>query len=162
MKNLKIILVVIIIIFALVLLLKKENLKIYTTNPDTGISEVYTSTSVLRLLSIEKKINHLSLKLSEQLFNGKSIVLLKITTESNKKIAYIDLQDESKDISSTDNWYSAFQGSAGAQSTLTSIVETLLQKEFQGDWVDGIKLTYNGEFRDFDHISFEDIVYWRE
>ena len=107
-------------------------------------------------------MSHLALKLSNEIFQGKPIVLKEIVVEEGKKIAYFNLQDKNKDISSPDNWYSSFQGSTGAQSTLNFIVDTLLQKEFKGDWIDGINLTYNGQYIEFDHISFENIVYWRK
>lgn len=162
MKKIKIILLIGIMLVGLVLLMQKEKLTIYTSNIDTGASESHSTVSVLKLVPINKKMSHLAIKLSDEIFQGKPIVLKEIVIEEGKKIAYFDLQDKSKDISSPDNWYSSFQGSAGAQSTLNSIVNTLLQKEFQGDWIDGIKLTYNGEYTEFDHISFEDIIYWRE
>ena len=107
-------------------------------------------------------MSHLALKLSNEIFQGKPIVLKEIVVEEGKKIAYFNLQDKNKDISSTDNWYSSFQGSTGAQLTLNSIVDTLLQKEFKGDWIDGINLTYNRQYIEFDHISFENVHYWRK
>ena len=112
--------------------MQKEKLIIYTSNIDTGASENHSIVSVLKLLPINKKMSHLALKLSNENFQGKPIVLKEIVIEEGKKIAYFDLQDKNKDISSPDNWYSSFQGSTGAQSTLNSIVDTLLQKEFKG------------------------------
>ena len=162
MKKIKIILLIGVMLIGLVLLTQKEKLIIYTSNIETGASENHSVVSVLKLLPINKKMSHLALKLSNENFQGKPIVLKEIVIEEGKKIAYFDLQDKNKDISSPDNWYSSFQGSTGAQSTLNSIVDTLLQKEFKGDWIDGINLTYNGQYIEFDHISFENIVYWRK
>lgn len=162
MKRIKIILFIGIVIIGLVLLMQKEKLIIYTSNIDTGASENHSIVSVLKLLPVNKKMSHLALKLSNENFQGKPIVLKEIVIEEGKKIAYFDLQDKNKDISSTDNWYSSFQGSTGAQSTLNSIVDTLLQKEFKGEWIDGVNLTYNGQYIEFDHISFENVHYWRK
>lgn len=162
MKKIKIILIIGIVVIGLILLMQKEKLIIYTSNIDTGASENHSIVSVLKLLPINKKMSHLALKLSNENFQGKPIVLKEIVIEEGKKIAYFDLQDKNKDISSPDNWYSSFQGSTGAQSTLNSIVDTLLQKEFKGDWIDGINLTYNGQYIEFDHISFENVHYWRK
>ncbi len=162
MKRIKIILFIGIVIIGLILLMQKEKLIIYTSNIDTGASENHSIVSVLKLLPINKKMSHLALKLSNEIFQGKPIVLKEIVIEEGKKIAYFNLQDKNKDISSTDNWYSSFQGSTGAQLTLNSIVDTLLQKEFKGDWIDGINLTYNRQYIEFDHISFENVHYWRK
>ena len=162
MKKIKIILIIGIVVIGLILLMQKEKLIIYTSNIDTGASENHSIVSVLKLLPINKKMSHLALKLSNENFQGKPIVLKEIVIEEGKKIAYFDLQDKNKDISSPDNWYSSFQGSTGAQLTLNSIVDTLLQKEFKGDWIDGINLTYNGQYIEFDHISFENVHYWRK
>ena len=87
MKKIKIILLIGVMLIGLVLLTQKEKLIIYTSNIDTGASENHSIVSVLKLLPINKKMSHLALKLSNEIFQGKPIVLKEIVVEEGKKIA---------------------------------------------------------------------------
>ena len=137
---------------------KKEIFNIYTLNIETEDLMIKSQSKLSKSQSIEKKIIFLTKKLSNDNFEKKSIYFDGIKLEEGKKIGYFDLRDTNE----KDSWYPYFQGSFGAFSTKISIVETLLQRDFDGNWLDGIKLSYNGKFEEFDHISFEDAIYWRK
>lgn len=137
---------------------KKENFNIYTLNIDTEDIIIKNQIKTFKNQSLEKKIEFLTKKLSEENFEGKNIKFTGIKEEKGEKIAYFDLTDTNE----KDSWFPYFQGSFGAFTTKLSIIETLLQRDFEGKWIDGIKLTYNGKFQEFDHISFDDLIYWRK
>jgi len=137
---------------------KKEKLNIYALNVESENIIIKNVLEVKKHLSLDEKIDLLSTKLSKEDFEGKTIKFNGIKEENGDKIAYFDLVDTNE----KDSWYPYFQGSLGAFSTKLSIVETFLQREFEGDWIDGIKISYNGKYEEYDHISFEDTVYWRK
>ena len=157
--NIKKIITIFSIIGVILLLSQQSKLMIYTTDTANKKILVHSTISIMKVLPMDKKLNHLASKLSHNLFQDKSIVFLGIKTEDGKEVAYFDLEDKNKD--STKSWYPFFQGSSGADSTLNSIKETLLQREYKGDWIDGIRITYNGSYTELDHITFEDRVFWR-
>lgn len=154
-------LIIILAIIALVLILQKSQLIIYILDAKTEKITVHSKVSVLKILPVDKKLNHLASELSRIMFQGRKIVLTGIKREENKEIAYFDLQDGDKNLSSDKNWYNFLQGSSGANNTKTTIIETLLQRKYKGDWIEGIKLSYNGQFIEMDHIVFEDEIHWR-
>lgn len=160
--NKKNLLIIIIVFVFLALFLQTSKLALYTLDSSTEKPVVRYTVSVFKILPTDKKLSYLASKLSKKLFGGKHIELLEIKSEDGKEIAYFDLQDGDKDINSEKNWYSDFQGSSGAKNTKDSIIETLLQKDLKGNWVDGIKLMYNSEFIELDHIAFEDKIYFRK
>lgn len=137
---------------------KKEKFNIYTLNIETEDIIIKKQIEISKSQSIDKKIEVLVDSLSKENFEGKKIKFNGIKNEEGKKIAYFDLADTNE----KDSWFSYFQGSFGAFSTKISIIETLLQRDFEGKWIDGIKLTYNDKFEEFDHINFDDVIYWRK
>lgn len=60
------------------------------------------------------------------------------------------------------SWYTNyFQGSAGGMITSKTLAHTLLQPEFQGDWIEGVTFQYQGdpiEEGDWDHISLFGVI----
>jgi hypothetical protein len=54
-----------------------------------------------------------------------------------------------------------FQGSAGGMITSKTLAYTLLQPEFQGEWIEGVTFQYQGEpleEGDWDHISLFGVI----
>lgn len=73
---------------------------------------------------------------------------IQVVSIDENKIATINLTNE-------EAWSKHFQGSAGAIITQETIVETLLQKQYQGDWIKGLKIQVDGkDEQEYDHISF--------
>ena len=152
------VLVIAVAVLTSVFYMKKEKLNIYALNVETENIIVKNILEVKKLSTIEDKITLLTTKLSQEDFEGKTIKFNGIKDESGSKIAHFDLVDTNE----KDSWYPYFQGSLGGFSTKLSIVETFLQRDYKGKWIDGIKLSYNGKYEEYDHISFDDTIYWRE
>ena len=158
--NYKKIILIVITFLVLIIFFQRTDLKIYSISNDDKL-QIHSSIKVLKISPTDKKLSKLASALSKEIFSGKKIILVKIKSVDGKEIAYFDLQDKNEPVGSPLNWNQSFQGSSGAYNTLTSITETLLQKDFPKNWIDGINLTYNGEYVEFDHISFDDTIYWR-
>lgn len=103
--------------------------------------------------TLEANIEKIAHYLSTYTFDGLSIEVLRIEDDNSKQIAYIDLVD-SEDARST--WLASFfQGSELGYFTSHTIVESFLQNNRDiGEWIDGIKLTYNGKSGEIaDHVG---------
>lgn len=136
---------------------KKEKLNIYSLNVQTEEIGIKSQLEVKKSLPLEEKIKLLINSLSKENFDNRKIELLEIKEENGEKIAYVSLVDTNE----KDSWYPYFQGSLGAFSTKLSIIESILQRDYEGSWVEGVNLSYNKKYEEFDHITFENVVYWR-
>lgn len=96
---------------------------------------------------LEYNLQELCNTLKKEYFKDDNAGIEVVAIDENK-IATINLTNE-------ETWLKYFQGSAGAIITQETIVETLLQKEYQGDWIKGLKIQVdrqNGQ--EYDHVSF--------
>lgn len=99
--------------------------------------------------SIEEKLNLLLKEISAVKFENASINLVKV--EDN--IAYVDL-NESSDKNYWSNNY--FQGSTGGNITTYTLIESILQREYNGEWISGVYFTYEGKTDiEFDHVGID-------
>lgn len=59
------------------------------------------------------------------------------------------------------NWAAGYlQGSTGAEITSSSLINSFLQKNIKGTWIDGVQIFYNGKTCDFEHApALKDIIY---
>jgi len=56
-------------------------------------------------------------------------------------------------------WYDYFQGSAGGQHTTVVLIESILQNDYTGDWIDEVEFYYQNEkMGEWDHISLSGTV----
>lgn len=101
--------------------------------------------------TLENKINDLLLSLKKDYFKDeKANMQLK---SINDGIATINLVDENA-------WRQQFQGSTGGYINQKTIVETLLQRDYDGEWIKGVDVLIDGKKQEvFDHASFEEIFY---
>lgn len=101
--------------------------------------------------TLENKINALLLSLKKDYFKDDKA---NIQLESiNDGIVTINLIDEN-------SWRTHFQGSTGGYINQKTIVETLLQRDYDGDWIKGVDVLIDGKKQEvFDHASFEEIFY---
>ena len=76
--------------------------------------------------------------ISTQFFSGNTLTLSTIETIGEKKIAVIDL------VGDESYWYNSMQGSTGGLITAYTLTENILQKEYPGYWIDGVRFTVNG------------------
>lgn len=90
-------------------------------------------------LGVAENIREILSIISSQYFDGSTIELSTIDTINSQKIAVINL------IDNDDYWYQAMQGSTGGQMTAYNLIENVLQRQYPGYWVDGVRFTLNGQ-----------------
>jgi hypothetical protein len=152
--------------------LKEENKNsvypIYSANIDTYDKEVHFGTYIAENLSLKDKLDALAKRLSEVYFSNLPIEVLEITEVDGKKVAVINLKESEENQKVMDNlefkgqsWSrNYFQGSAGGTMTSVGLIETFLQKDYKGQWVDGVKFLYNNKIVNFDHVqSLSEVSY---
>lgn len=141
---------------------------IYTANIDTYEKEADMETYIPESLTLDEKLNVLVKTLSEVEFGGLPIEVMSIESKDGKRVATINLKESKENESITnpsdfkgDTWVGRyFQGSAGGSITATTLKETLLQKEYKGEWIDGVKFLYNGAPIDFEHVgNLSEVIY---
>jgi len=135
--------------------------------------EVFDSTSlsyklipsVERLISIpkkeslEKKISTLLDSVSHNNFHNLKIEVLSLKepTEGTKSLL-VNLKENPgfiipDSLGNYRNWYDFFQGSMRGEQTTIILIESLLQREFAGNWIDEVKFYYqNEEMGEWDHV----------
>lgn len=134
---------------------------IYTANIDTFKREIDVYTSIPKDKTLEEKLDFVAEALSRQHFSGLPIEVEKIEDIDGKTIAIVNLKELPENQGITDmskykrpNWaVECFQGSSGGTITSTALIETFLQKEYKGEWIDGVKFLYNGKEINFDHVE---------
>lgn len=141
-----------------------EEIKIYSANVDTLAKEEIGSIQV----SQDITTNHVTVIetmqaiadiISKDVFDNLPIVIEEIKEVDGKKVAIINLvEDPNSEIKWSNNF---FQGSAGGSITEVTLKESFLQKEYNGVWVDGIQVFYEGEAPEFDHVPFLGEVIYR-
>ncbi|ADL12648.1 hypothetical protein [Acetohalobium arabaticum] len=102
-------------------------------------------------LTLKEKLKIIADKLSRFKFDHLPIEVVKIK-KNKQDIAIINLcehewnrsQDGSDELRGI-SWRSHyFQGSAGGMITSETLIRTFLQRDYNGDWVDGVKFLYEG------------------
>ncbi len=127
-------------------------LTVYSADVNTYERESVKEIKVDDSLSIEEKLKSLAEELSKTQFDNAIIELHKIENQDGKKIAIINLMENPEKTDAS--WQSVyFQGSTGGTITTVSLQETFLQKDYQGDWVDGVTFRYNTDPIVFDHVE---------
>ena len=141
--------------------------KLYSTDVNTG-RQLSTDITIANSLSLNEKLNTITSKLSQVYFKNLPIKVLKIEEINGKKIATIDLEESDANKKKSDmadysepNWAAGFlQGSTGAGITSSSIINSFLQKNMKGEWIDGIKVLYNNKPCEFEHApALNDTIY---
>ncbi|WP_297636887.1 hypothetical protein [uncultured Clostridium sp.] len=90
-------------------------------------------------LGVADNIKKILNQVSKDYFDGKTIELKDIETVNNKKIAIVNLGG------SKDYWNQRMQGSLGGAITEYTLIENVLQREYKGYWIDGVKFTLDGK-----------------
>ncbi|MDU2490426.1 MAG: hypothetical protein E7D27_07555 [Clostridium celatum] len=148
--------------------IKTMEMFLYSKDANTDEQVVIGSIEVEENLSLEEKIEKLSKELSEKVFDSLPIEFVKINNVEGKKIALFNLNelgdnatditfDKYEGVSWINNY---FAGSAGGSVTEYTLITTLLQKNYTGEWIDGIEFTYKNSKIEFDHVpSLGEISY---
>lgn len=134
---------------------------IYTANIDTYKREVGVYTSLPKGKALEEKMDYIAETLSRQYFYGLPIEIVKIEAVDGRSVVVVSLEETPENQGITDitkfkgrSWAGTyFQGSAGGTITSTTLIETFLQKEYKGEWIDGVKFLYNGKEIGFEHVE---------
>lgn len=147
---------------------KTIEMLLYSKDLNTDEQVIVGTVEVDEELSLEEKIEKLSKELSEKVFDGLPIEFVKIDNIEGKKIALFNLDElgnNATDITFDKyegvNWINNyFAGSAGGSITEYTLITTLLQKNYSGEWIDGIEFTYKNSKIEFDHVpSLGEIIY---
>ena len=140
--------------------IKTIEMLLYSKDVNTDEQVVVGTVELEESLSLEEKIEKLSKELSEKVFEGLPIEFVKINDIEGKKIALFNLNElgnNATDITYDKyegiNWFNNyFAGSAGGSVTEYTLITTLLQKEYTGEWIDGVEFTYKNSKIGFDHV----------
>lgn len=125
---------------------------IYAANIDTYEKELKSQVKIADNLTLEEKLESLGKSLSESEFESLGIDITSIEDNDGKKIATINLTENPNQGEAS--WKSKyFQGSTGGIVTTVTLEETFLQREYTGEWIDGVKFLYEGEVIGFDHVE---------
>lgn len=89
-------------------------------------------------LGVSDNIKKILSTISTKYFDGKMLELKTIETVTNKKIAVINLGGDKS------YWNQRMQGSVGGEITEYTLIENILQREYKGYWIDGVKFTLDG------------------
>jgi len=132
---------------------KNIELKIYTVDEDDTEKIVELKTiNIKEDSTLEQKLNELCLILQKDYFKDEEATIVLESIDSNG-IATINLVNQ-------DAWRPHFQGSTGGIVSQSTIIETLLQRGYEGEWIKGINVLIDGESQEvFDHAPFNDIFY---
>ncbi|WP_051569077.1 hypothetical protein [Alkaliphilus transvaalensis] len=113
--------------------------------------------------NVEDKLTLLGLQLSKYFFSELPILFKGIDLIEGEKIATFDLREFDVNIGEEDirnyqgkSWKgNFFQGSAGGAITSVRLIDSLLQRYYPDEWIDGIIFLYNGETENHysDHVS---------
>lgn len=126
--------------------------KIYTAKEeDTDKIVEFETIKIKNSASKEEKINQLISALKDDYFKEDAQMVLQ--SIDNNGVATINLVDQQK-------WAKHFAGSTGGAISQAAIIETLLQRDYQGDWIKGVKVLVDGSDEEvFDHAPFIDVFY---
>lgn len=109
--------------------------------------------------SLEIEITTLLDSVSRNNFHNLKIDLLSITASPDgKKSLLVNLRENPgfiipDSLGNYRSWYEFFQGSMGGEQTTIILTESILQREFNGDWIDEVEFYYqNNKIKEMDHI----------
>jgi len=112
-----------------------------------------------------KIVNVLLDSISKNSFHNLKIDALRIEEKDNEvKLLIINLSENEKFIIPDSlghyrTWYDFFQGSMGGEITSIILKESILQRNYQGNWIDGMEVYYQNEpIGEWDHIQLSGTI----
>lgn len=135
---------------------------VYTTDVDTYEKKELKKVQIQKDLPLEEQLNILGKQLSESQFESLPIEVLEIYEKENKKIARINLKDNEVINKEQKTWTQYLNsGSTGSLMTANTLKETFLQREYKGNWIDGVEFFCNGQpIPEMDHFAGTELL-WR-
>lgn len=147
---------------------QNEEFTIYSKDVNTDAEVVLGTVSIDSTKTLEEKLDIFAKEVSKEAFDNLPIELAEISEVDGKKVAVFNLEEQGNNATETDyskyegtSWFNNhFQGSAGGNITTYTLNKTLLQGEYAGQWIDGVKYLYKGEPIVFEHVeSLGNITY---
>jgi hypothetical protein len=134
-------------------------LKIYTVDGQTDVEGVDFCLAVPQHYTVVEKLKMISDLLMKYKFNDGLIILKKIEYRNGKRIAIIELKETKNNSGAWKRLY--FQGSSGGHFTTYTLVNTFLQPDYTGPWIDAVEFWYEGKpvSNDWDHIFLHGTTY---
>ena len=115
--------------------------------------------------SLDNKVNMLLDSISKNRFSNLRIESLGISEirDGYKSLKVNLLENEGfkfpDSLGKYKSWYDFFQGSSGGQHTTIVLTESILQREYEGDWINEIEFYYQNEkIGEWDHISLSGTI----
>jgi hypothetical protein len=137
-------------------------LPLYAYNAYTFEEEYSCFIGIPASIPLKSKLEILAAKVSSFSFGGNPIELVSLNLQNNLWIARINLKEKSD----SHGWgWGYFQGSTGGSITKKMLLNSFLQEEFTGEWIDGVEFTYENKIissEEWDHISLEGINYRKQ
>lgn len=150
MKKLMII-VIVLISGGLFLFSTYKPLPLYSANIDTYEQVIDSQIYVPKNAAKEKLIEEITKVLSRRVFKL-PMEFVGIEDYYGAKIAVINLKESTESIDDLTWKGQYFQGSTGSNITSTTLKETYLQRDYEGDYIDGVKFLYEGKRMDFEPL----------
>ncbi|MEW6412741.1 MAG: hypothetical protein AB1483_09750 [Candidatus Zixiibacteriota bacterium] len=127
--------------------------RIYGVNSWSYESEVDFYITLDDTLSLPEKVEAIASKLSRTRFCNLPIQVLRIEDRPEGSVAVVDLKERKGSCARWAGGY--FEGSTGGRVTSGILIESFLQREYMGGWIDGVEFLYEGseDIRSFDHIK---------
>jgi hypothetical protein len=147
---------------------KSDSFALYTVKEvlDTINNEVKTVPEIKRYISIihsnslDEKIASLLDSISKYRFNNLSIKSMGVSKDSDGfKLLKVNLLENPGflipgSLGHHRTWYEYFQGSSGGLETTITLIESILQRDYKGAWIDKLEFYYQNEpIGEWDHIS---------
>ena len=132
----------------------KDLVKIYGATEGDGpiVARPYVDCTV-RLpakASLLQKVKLVASRLSVCQFGGKPIQVLRIERRKGKQVAVVNMPQQGP---LSGGWHQSFQGSTGGAVAETRLVQTMLQRDYDGPWIDGVQFLYDNEPAELSHVS---------
>lgn len=137
-----------------------EYYPIYAMDVDSTQRITVSFVGIERTKDLKGRLEEVAKALSADVFEDLIISLKEVATVEGKEIATFNL----KDVPGIEKAWgeSYFQGSTGGMATIMALTETLLQKDYKGEWVDGVKFLYEDKAIEFEHVESLGSVFYRE
>ncbi len=142
--------------------INKLFLPVYSIDPNSYETRILDSIKIGDEEPLSDILKTISVHLSRKVFYNLPILLDSIIIQDDKKILYINLIES---IGKKKWNRNLFQGSTGGYITSNTLLENFLQRDYHGEWIDGVHFSYEGvpitgDY--FDHMGSLHGLMWRD
>lgn len=144
---------------------------VYGADSQAVNTEVNFYIELPKELTLTEKLKAIADRLSRFKFNELPIEIKGIDEKDGRKIAVVNLKEHPWNEAMEEppvqvgnrgaTWrYLHFQGSLGGEFTSKTLVETFLQQEYKGEWIDGVTFLYGGNpIEEFEHVQLSGVFF---